>query len=85
MSYKEKHSGETIQFILWVLTSFETGEDSSLGRAFHLDSPNYDSTEVAMVLITHNSIFLVTPTYYTGLDDVENTMMMNVHITFEEL
>lgn len=38
-----------------------------------------------MLLITHKSIFLVTPTDYTWLDDVENTMIMNACITFREL
>lgn len=56
-----------------------------MGRAFRLDLPSYHTTEVAMVLITHKSIFLVTPKYYRGLDAIENTMMMHTHITFKEL
>lgn len=56
-----------------------------MGRAFRLDLPSYHTTEVAMVVSTHKSIFLVTPKYYRGLDDTENTMMMDTHITFKEL
>lgn len=62
-------------------------EDSGLGRAytsFRLDVPSYCASAVAVVLISHHSIFFCYPNILHMLDAGEDTAAMDAHNTFEE-